>query len=114
MKTFMEDMSESGNATINHVYREKLEEGAYFDYTSAVYQRGAGFLYQLEQSMGAENFYAFMREYYETYCLREAHAEDFISILRPYISENAEAPALVEKYLDCAPIWWYCQVLCAK
>ena len=100
MKPFVNDMPESGNATINHVYHEKLGEGAYFDYTSAVYQRGAGFIYQLEQSMGEEDFYAFMREYYEAYCLREAHTEDFVTVLKPYIEENDEAQALIEKYLD--------------
>lgn len=104
MKPFVENMPESGNATINHVYHERLTEDSHFDYTSAVYQRGAGFIYQLEQSMGKEDFYTFMREYYETYCLGEAHTEDFISVLQPYISENAKAQALVEKYLDCAPI----------
>ena len=104
MKPFVENMPESGNATINHVYHERLTENSHFDYTSAVYQRGAGFIYQLEQSMGKEDFYTFMREYYETYCLGEAHTEDFISVLQPYISENAKAQALVEKYLDCAPI----------
>ena len=99
MKPFVKDMPESGNATINHVYHEKLEEGAYFDYTAAVYQRGAGFIYQLEQTMGEDAFCAFMREYYETYCLREAHTEDFITVLQPYIEENDEAQALIGKYL---------------
>ena len=100
MKPFIEDLPESCNATINHVYHERLTEDSHFDYTSAVYQRGAGFLYQLEQSMGEEEFYAFMREYYETYCLREAHTEDFIAVLQPYIEENEAAQALIEKYLD--------------
>lgn len=104
MKPFVEHVPESVNTTINHVFHEKLGDGAYFDYTSAVYQRGAGFLYQLEQSMGKEDFYAFMREYYDTYCLREAHTEDFISALQPYIAENEAAHKLMEKYLDFAPI----------
>ena len=100
MKPFVENMPESGNATINHVYHERLTEDSHFDYTSAVYQRGAGFIYQLEQSMGKEDFYTFMREYYETYCLGEAHTEDFISTLLPYIEENDEAKKLVDKYLS--------------
>lgn len=104
MKPFVENMPESGNATINHVYHERLTEGSHFDYTSAVYQRGAGFIYQLEQSMGKEAFYTFMREYYKTYCLSEAHTEDFISVLQPYIYENADVLALVEKYLNSNPI----------
>lgn len=102
MRPFVEHMPESGNATINHVYHVKLAEGAYFDYTSAVCQRGAGFIYQLEQSRGVDNFYDFMREYYATYCLREAHSVDFVSTMQPYISEKAEAQELAEKYMDCA------------
>lgn len=102
MKPFTQHVPESGNMTIDHAYHEKLNDGAYFDYTSAVYQRGAGFLYQLEQSMGKEDFAAFVREFYATYCLREAHTEDFISTLQPYIEGNDAAKALVGKYLSCA------------
>lgn len=100
MKPFVEQTPESGNTAINHAYHEKLDDGTDFDYMTAVYQRGAGFLYQLEQSMGQDTFYAFMREYYKAYCLREAHTEDFISALQPYIAENEAAQALMEKYLD--------------
>ena len=38
--------------------------------------------------------------HYEAYCLREAHTEDFVTVLKPYIEENDEAQALIEKYLD--------------
>lgn len=102
MKPFVQHVPEGGNMTIDHAYHEKLNDGVYFDYTPAVYQRGAGFLYQLEQSMGKESFTAFVREYYDTYCLREAHTGDFISTLQPYIKGNDAAKALVGKYLSRA------------
>ena len=101
MKPFMEHMPGSGDVTVDRTYGELNNERC-FDYVPAVYQRGAGFLYQLEQSMGQEKFYEFMREYYAAFSMKEAHTEDFLNALAPYIEENAEAQALVKKYLSRA------------
>ncbi len=88
---------ETGLVTINHSYAE-LEDMEY-DYIHTVYQRGAAFLYRLEQAMGQETFNAFMQEYYQKYSFKEAHTEDFVATLKPHISENSAAQALVKRYL---------------
>ncbi len=91
-------ISNSGDETVNRSY-EELTSGADYDYTRAVYQRGAAFLYRLEQAMGQEEFFDFLREYYAEFAFKEAHTEDFIRLLSPHIAENEAAQALVERYL---------------
>lgn len=88
---------ETGLVTVNHSYAEL--EAMEYDYIHAVYQRGAAFLYRLEQTMSQETFNAFMQEYYQKYSFKEAHTEDFVATLKPYISENSAAQALVQRYL---------------
>lgn len=101
MKPFVEQTPDSGDMTVNRPY-DQLDSEHHADYTAAVYRRGAGFLYQMEQCMGQEQFSACMREYYRRFSFREADTEDFISVLKAHMSENAEAQALVETYLGAA------------
>lgn len=95
MREFAQADRDTGNHAVNLSYGN-LE----WNYTCAVYQRGAAFLYQLEQAMGEDAFYAFMREYYAKFALREAKTIDFIETLAPHIAENKAAHALIEKYIQ--------------
>ncbi|MBQ2957344.1 MAG: M1 family metallopeptidase [Clostridia bacterium] len=71
------------------------------DYITAVYQRGASFLYQLERVMG-EDFTEFIRAYYAAYSFKEADTEGFLEMLAPYIEDNETAQGVVQRYLDRA------------
>ena len=99
MKPFIEEVPYSGVLYVDRAYSD-LNNEYYCEYTSAVYRRGAGFLYQLEQSVGRETFYDFMRTYYAAFSFREAHTEDFVRTLLPFIEKNEAAKALVSKYLS--------------
>ena len=101
MKLFTEHMPPDGNMTVDRRY-DLLNTKNHVDYIGAVYQRGAGFLHQLEQCVGQERFYAFLKEYYTVHAFKEAHTEDFLSMLSPYISGNNEAQTLAAKYLESA------------
>lgn len=93
---------ESGNVTVDRPYRE-LNTDTDWDYTDAVYERAAGFLYRLEQAMGDEAFYGLMQTYYRLFRFREAHTEDFLSLL---VNRTAGIPGvqeLVQTYLNYGP-----------
>ena len=72
------------------------------DYTPAVYERGAAFLYRLEQALGRETFSAAMREYYAAFAFKEAATQDFLAVFRPYAEGNEDAQALFATYLRAA------------
>lgn len=93
---FDDEMSED-NMCIDKSYTQLSLES---DYVNAVYKRGAVFLYELEQSMGQNNFYTFMKEYYKTYSFKEVHTADFSDMLASYIRDNDEAQGLVNLYLS--------------
>ena len=69
-------------------------------YIETVYGKGCYFLVQLRRVMGEKAFREALREYYSTYCLGIASTEDFVRILRPYLSGNEEAVRLCRRYLS--------------
>ena len=81
---------------INKAYDEYKEPD---DYSWTVYQDGALFLYELKKSMGEENFYEAMKEYYRTYCLKIATGEDFLKIIRQY-DDSARTQKVIDKYIE--------------
>ena len=91
----------ASGGTVDRAYDE-LNDGESWDYTDVVYDRAAGFLYELEKAMGREAFYDFLQEYYAAYTFREAHTEDFIALLAPHIEDNAQAQELVSAFLSRA------------
>ena len=93
---------ESGNVTVDRPYRE-LNTGTDWDYADAVYERAAGFLYRLEQAMGDEAFYGLLRAYYKVCCFREAHTEDFLSLLMDRAGGVPGVRELVQTYFNTAP-----------
>lgn len=102
MEEFLKSTPAGGeDVTVDRPY-DALHTDLVADYVAAVYKRGAGFLYKLEQSMGQEEFYDFMKKYYGAYSFKEAHTEDFLNILTPYIKDNQEAKKLVNTYLSRA------------
>ena len=72
------------------------------DYTPAVYERGAAFLYRLEQALGHEAFDAAMHEYYAAFAFKEAATRDFLAVFGPYAEGNEDAQALLTAYLRAA------------
>ena len=72
------------------------------DYTPAVYERGAAFLYRLEQALGHEAFDATMHEYYAAFAFKEAATQDFLAVFGPYAGENKDVQALLTAYLRAA------------
>jgi len=98
MQAFLDDIPASGNLTVDRGYDE-LNGGYHYEYTDAVYQRGAGFLYLLEQAMG-DVFYDFMKDFYSSYSFQLVHTEDFITAIAPYIEGNDEAQSLINTYLS--------------
>ena len=72
------------------------------DYTPAVYERGAAFLYRLEQALGQEAFGAAMHEYYAAFAFKEAATHDFLAVFGPYAGENKDVQALLTAYLRAA------------
>lgn len=72
------------------------------DYTHAAYERGAAFLYQLEQALGREAFGEAVREYYSAFSFGEATTRDFIAAFEPCVQQSAAAQALFETYLSAA------------
>ena len=72
------------------------------DYTPAVYERGAAFLYRLEQALGREAFGAAVREYCAACAFKEATTRDFLAIFKPYAQGNEDAQALLAAYLRAA------------
>lgn len=81
---------------INKAYDEYKEPD---DYSWTVYQDGALFLYELKKSMGEENFYEAMKEYYRTYCLKIATGEDFLKIIKKY-DDSAKTQKVIDKYIE--------------
>lgn len=69
-------------------------------YIETVYGKGCYFLVQLRRVMGEKAFREAIREYYSTYCLGIASTEDFVRILKPYLSGNEEAVRLCRRYLS--------------
>lgn len=59
------------------------------------YISGATFLFALRDAMGDEAFFQAMREYYQTYCLKEATGEDFLQIIKA-----ADDSERVQKVID--------------
>lgn len=97
LEGYLED-PENGDVTVDRSYDELNQEGL-DDYSAAVYDRAAGFLYALEKAMGQEEFFRFLQEYYAAYTFREAHTEDFLALLTPYIEDNTTAQELIATYL---------------
>lgn len=68
------------------------------DYDTQVYSNGGLFLYELKKSMGEENFYDAMKEYYKTYCLKIAKGDDFLKIIKAY-DDSEKTQKVIDKYI---------------
>ena len=94
---------DAGDRAVDRAYDEFEDpELAAGGYTASVYRRGAAFLYELEQALGAQEFGEFMRGYYAQYKFSEADTAGFIAALEPYILDDAAAQELIRQYLSKA------------
>lgn len=69
------------------------------NYSSIVYQEGASFLYALQNAMGEDEFFYMMKEYYQTYYLKEVKGEDFLKAVRLF-SSSKEVENIIHKFID--------------
>ena len=69
------------------------------DYSHYVYQSGAFFLFELEQTMGEEKFFSMLQNYYKKYKFTEVTTKDFIDILKVYDS-STETEKIINKYIE--------------
>jgi len=65
-------------------------------YLDAVYRRGALFIRDVREGMGDEEFFAFLRDYYETQERQLSTADDFFAIL--YRHTEVDISSLLEEY----------------
>ena len=65
-------------------------------YLNAVYRRGALFIRDLRERMGDEEFFAFLRDYYESQGQKLSTAEDFFAILARHTA--VDISSLQEEY----------------
>jgi transcriptional regulator with XRE-family HTH domain len=65
-------------------------------YLNAVYRRGALFVRDVRERMGDEEFFAFLRDYYESQAQELSTAEDFFAILNRHTA--VDISSLLEEY----------------
>jgi hypothetical protein len=58
------------------------DHGTFRSYVNATYLNGANFLYDLNQRMGGDEFYRFLRDYASRFGRRRATTADFFAVLR--------------------------------
>ena len=58
------------------------DHGTFRSYVNAAYLNGANFLYDLNQRMGDDAFYSFLRDYVSRYSRSRATTADFFAVLR--------------------------------
>ncbi|MGW8224776.1 MAG: M1 family metallopeptidase [Anaerolineales bacterium] len=72
------------------------EADGFYPYRDAVYLRGALFLGELRELLGADGFQEFLHEYLTTYRYRQVSGDDFFNLLSKYTS--ADITPLLEEY----------------
>ncbi len=68
------------------------------DYGWIVYEQGAQFLFELRKAMGDDRFFSMMREYYKTYCLKEAAGKDFVDLIHKY-DDSKKVQRVIDRYI---------------
>lgn len=80
-------------------YYDAFEYGSGY-YVNAVYKRGPAFLWKLRDAMGADEFDAFLRDWYAEHSFAEVTTADFRAALSRAAGDDPTAAALVEQYLS--------------
>jgi aminopeptidase N len=65
-------------------------------YLNAVYRRGSLFIRDLRERMGDEEFFAFLRDYYESQAQQLSTSDDFFAILNRHTA--VDISSLLEEY----------------
>lgn len=97
MQQMKEETDQRYTGLINRNYAALLEDE--YNYINAVYKRGKVFLYELEQHLGADDFRAFMQEWYQSHVFQTVTTAEFLEALEPYMAQDEELRALVGEYL---------------
>ena len=83
----------SNSLPLNLPYADYPSES---DYISAAYTYGKAFLYQLQEELGQEEFYAFYRTYVNRYAFQNATTDDFLEVFfECFGSDNERANELI-------------------
>lgn len=70
-------------------------------YWYKIYAEGAHFLFLLEQELGEDLMYDFLKEYVSRYKFKNATTEDFVNTLYDVVgTDNAEVNKIVQTFLD--------------
>ena len=70
-------------------------------YWYKIYAEGAHFLFLLEQELGEDVMYDFIKEYVSRYKFKNATTEDFVSTLYDVVgTDNTEVNKIVNVFLD--------------
>jgi len=69
------------------------------EYSQYVYQSGAFFLFELEQSMEEKKFFSMLQNYYKKYKFSEVTTKDFIDFIRIYESSD-KIEKIIDKYIQ--------------
>ena len=85
------------NKSINLPYDNYDNEKG--EYSGHVYQGGAFFLFELEQTMGEEKFFSMLQNYYKKYKFTEVTTKDFIDFVKVYDSSD-KMEKIINKYVD--------------
>ena len=73
----------------------------YLDCVRRIYAEGAHFLFLLEQELGEDVMYDFIKEYVSRYKFKNATTEDFVSTLYDVVgTDNTEVNKIVNVFLD--------------
>ena len=96
MQSYVDMVMRRMKTKINYSY------GAFddpLDYALMAYDGGLCFLYELRRTMGDQKFFAAMKEYYRTYCLKEAATEDFLQIIRNH-DDSEKLEEVIGRYIE--------------
>ena len=70
-------------------------------YWYKIYAEGAHFLFLLEQELGEDVMYDFIKEYVSRYKFKNATTEDFVNTLYDVVgTDNTEVNKIVNVFLD--------------
>ncbi len=92
------DNAAPGSAYINLPVNKMTDD---YTYWFKIYAEGAHFMFLLEQAVGEDVMYDFLKEYVSRYRFKNATTEDFVNTLYDVVgTDNAEVNQIVNTFLD--------------
>lgn len=96
---------EAMEADCAEIFTHQYINLSFDDYTdetqnvTAVYRVGKAFLYRLRQTLGAEKFGEFIKQWYDSHRLGIVTTDDFRQQLLSFSGDEAEVKNLLDKYI---------------